>query len=313
MSKLINKETKVENMIYEVRGVQVMLDSDLAELYHCKNGTKDINKAVKRNINRFPDDFYFQLTKEEYENLKFQIGTSNNNTYSRFQTGTLNKNGDKRGSNIKYLPYVFTEQGVSMLASVLRTEVAVEQSIKIMRAFVTMRKYISSGLIEQKYINKMVIKHDEDIKLLQESFDKFQEKKKINEIFFKGQIFDAYYAVLEIFKKANKKLIIIDNYADNKLLDIVKRLNVKVILITSKESYLTSQDIEKYNEQYHNLTIYYNDSFHDRYFILDNKTYYHCGSSLNRLGYKTFSINELSDNEVQKSLLNSAKKIILGE
>ena len=288
------EELKIENMICEVRDVQVMLDSDLAKLYHCKNGTKDINKAVKRNINRFPDDFYFQLTKEEYENLKFQFGTS-----------SLNNHG-----GVRKMPYVFTEQGVSMLASVLRTEVATEQSVKIMRAFVTMRKYISSGLIEQKYINKMVIKHDEDIKLLQESFDKFQEKKRVNEIFFKGQIFDAYYAVLEIFKKANRKLIIIDNYADNNILDIIKRLNTNVILITSKDSYFTNQDIDKYNEQYNNLDIFYDNTFHDRYFILDNKTYYHCGSSLNRLGYKTFSINELSDKDVKTSLSNKIKEII---
>lgn len=135
---------KIEDMIYEVRGKQVMLDSDLANLYHCKNGTKSINLAVKRNINRFPCDFYFQLTIEETEYIN-----------SRFQFETLKL---KQGHNIKYLPFAFTEQGVAMLASVLRTEVAEEVSVKIMRAFVAMRKYISNNLIEQKYINNIVLR-----------------------------------------------------------------------------------------------------------------------------------------------------------
>ncbi len=153
------KEEKIENMIYEVRGKQVMLDSDLAKLYECVNGTKSINLAVHRNAERFPNDFYFQLTPEECKNLKFQFETSKH--------GGVRKN-----------PYVFTEQGVAMLASVLRTPVAIKVSVNIMRAFVIMRKYISNKLIEQKYINNLVIKHEEDIKLLQESFNKFEEKKK---------------------------------------------------------------------------------------------------------------------------------------
>ena len=163
----------IEEKIYEIRGKQVMLDSDLAKLYQCSNGTKDINKAVKRNISRFPKDFYFQLTKDEYYNIL------------RFQNGTLEL---KQGQYSKYIPYVFTEQGVAMLSSVLKTEIATMASINIMRAFVAMRKYISTNLIEQKYINNQVMKNTEDIKLLQESFSKFEEKKQINEIYFKGNI-----------------------------------------------------------------------------------------------------------------------------
>ena len=131
------KDEKLENLIYEIRGVQVMLDSDLARLYECKNGTKQINLAVKRHKDRFPERFVFQLTYEECKNI------------SRFQTETLNKHG----YNIKYLPYVFTEQGVAMLATVIRTDVAAQVSIRIMDAFVLVRKYISSNLMEQKYIN----------------------------------------------------------------------------------------------------------------------------------------------------------------
>ena len=141
MNEVIEKE-QIEDLIYEIRGKQVMLDSDLARLYECANGTKTINLAVKRNIERFPEDFYFQLTKTEYDNLKFQFETSSSNNYG----------------GVRKLPYVFTEQGVAMLATVLRTKVATEVSINIMRAFVLMKKYISNNLLEQKYINDLVLK-----------------------------------------------------------------------------------------------------------------------------------------------------------
>lgn len=162
----------IENLIFEVRGKQVMLDSDLARLYECANGTKTINLSVKRHINRFPDRYMFQLTKEEYSSLRFQFETTKNMS--------------------RTLPYVFTEQGVAMLATILRTKVAEEISIKIMDAFVTMRKYISSSLFEQKYINNLVLEDHEKIKLLETSFNMFEEKEKTNELYFDGQIFDAY-------------------------------------------------------------------------------------------------------------------------
>lgn len=204
MNNIITKEEVIENLIYEVRGVQVMLDSDLAKLYKCANGTKDVNKAVNRNIERFPKDFYFQLTKEEYLNLKFQFGTSR-----------LNNHG-----GVRKLPYVFTEQGVAMLASVLRTSVASSVSVDIMRAFVIMKKYISTNLIEQKYINNLVLEDHDKIKALEISFNKLEEKKKINEIYFNGQIYDAYSKIQDIFKSATNKLILIDAYADNTILDL---------------------------------------------------------------------------------------------
>jgi len=273
----------------------VMLDSDLARLYECANGTKSINLAVNRNIDRFPEDFYFQLTKEEYNNLKFQFETSNSSN---------NLGG------VRKLPYVFTEQGVAMLATVLRTKVASQMSVSIMRAFVTMRKYISSNLIEQKFINKQVLKNTEDIKLLKESFHKFDKKRKVNEIYFNGQIYDAYSKIQEIFQSAMKKLIIIDSYADNTLLDIVKRLNIEVIVITKKDNLLTYQDIIKYNKQYHNLKVIFNNDFHDRYFLIDDKDIYHCGTSINRIGYKTFSITMIGDKEVCNLLFDRVNKII---
>ena len=290
MNNIITKdEVKIENLIYEIRGKQVMLDSDLAKLYECVNGTKTINLAVKRHINRFPERFMFQLTEEEYEKLRFQFETANNMS--------------------RTLPYAFTEQGVAMLATVLRTKVAEEVSIRIMDAFVALKHYISDNLIEQKFVNKQVLKNTEDIKLLKESFRKFEEKRKVNDIYFNGQIYDAYSKIQDIFKSATKKLIIIDAFADNTLLDIVKRLDIEVIIITKKDNLLTKQDIEKYNRQYHNLKVIYNNTFHDRYFLIDEKEVYHCGTSVNRIGYKTFSINLISDEEVCHMLINKIKKI----
>ena len=172
-----------------------------------------------------------------------------------------------------------------MLATVLRTSVASQMSVSIIRAFVTMRKFISTNLIEQKYINNQVLKNTEDIKLLQELFQKFEEKRKDSEIYFNGQIFDAYSKIYEIFNSANEYLIIIDIYADNTLLDIIKRLSAEVVIITKRDNLLTEQDITKYNKQYHNLKVIYDNTFHDRYFLIDKKQVYQCGTSSNRIGY----------------------------
>ncbi len=289
---MIKKDVNIENLIYEIRGVQVMLDSDLAKLYKCANGTKDINKAVKRNIERFPENFMFQLTDEEYSRL-------------RFQTGTSNTKGGRRNN-----PYVFTEQGIAMLSSVLHSETAVTISIKIINAFIAMRKYISTNLIEQKYINDLVLEDHEKIKTLELSFTKFEEKKKVNEIYFNGQIYDAYSKIQEIFDEATKEIIIIDSYADYTLLDIIKRLNVKTTIITKPNNLLTKQDIIRYSKQYNNLKVIYDNTFHDRYFILDNKIVYHCGASVNRIGYKTFSITLINDEEICQALINKVYKII---
>lgn len=296
MNELLLKENeKIENLIYEIRGKQVMLDSDLAKLYKCANGTKTINLAVKRHINRFPERFMFQLTKKEYYDIL------------RFQTETLEL---EQGKYSKYLPYVFTEQGVAMLATVLRTDIAEEVSIKIMDAFVALRRYISSNLLEQKYITNLVLEDHDRINLLENSFQRFEEKRKVNEIYFDGQIYDAYSKIQEILREAKKQIIIIDAYADYKTLDIIKRLNVNVTIITKKDNLLTNQDVLKYNKQYHNLKVVYNNTFHDRYFILDDNIIYHCGASINRIGYKTFSINLISDKDVCNMLTAKINEII---
>ena len=283
-------EIKIESLIYEIRGKQVMLDSDLAKLYQVE--TKRINEAVKNNFEKFPERFSFILTELEMNSLR-----------SKFSTLNINTRGGRR-----YSIRVFTEQGVAMLATILKSKIATSVSIAIMDAFVAMRKYISKDLIEQKYINDMVLKHDSQIMALEKSFNKLEENKKINEIYFDGQIYDAYSKIQEIFKEAKKELIIIDGYADNTILDIIKRLKIDVTVITKPNNLLTKQDILKYNKQYKNLKVKFDSSFHDRYFILDKKTIYHCGASINRIGYKTFSITLIGDDEVCNLLLNKVNK-----
>lgn len=275
----------INNMIYEINGKQVMLDSDLAKLYQCKNGTKTVNQAVKRHIDRFPSDFYFQLTKEDY------------NLILRSQVGTLEL---KQGQYSKYIPYVFTEQGVAMLATILRTDTAAEMSIRIMRAFVSMRRYISSSLLEQKYINNQVMKNTEDIRLLQESFKQFDKNKKLNNIFFEGQLYDAYSLLIDILSSATKNIIIIDNYIDKKFLDICSKINTSFTIYTSK---INENDLNRYNKQYSNIQVKISKKFHDRFIILDNETLYHSGASFKDLGKKCFAINKIENDQILEELL----------
>ena len=279
---VVNETAKIEDLIYEVRGKQVMLDSDLAILYGCKNGTKSINLAVKRHINRFPERFRFQLTIDELQNLRFQTETTNKN----FQM-------------VRNLPYVFTEQGVAMLATVLKTELAEETSIAIMDAFVVMKQYISNNLLEENHINNMVLKHDNEIKLLQDTFDKF--KANNNHIFFEGQIYDAYSLLLDILESSKESIIIIDNYADKKLLDLLSKTNKK-IKVYSKN--MNEELIKKYMSQYNNVEIIENDTFHDRFIIIDNKDLYHCGASFKELGKKCFEISKIENSIILDKIID---------
>ena len=286
-------ENNIENMIYEIRGVQVMLDSDLAKLYECKNGTKDINKAVKRNLDRFPSDFYFQLTKEEY------------NTILRFQNGTLEL---KQGQYSKYLPYVFTEQGTAMLATVIKTESACKVSINIMRAFVKMRHYLNNNNKDIyksiSNINNTLIEHDEKLDYL---FSKFDKKEKL---FLEGFIFDAYLDVINILNEASNEIIVIDNYADINFLDLIRNVKCNIILITKNSNRLSDIEINKYNKEYHNLKVVRNNSFHDRYLIIDKKVIYHLGTSINNIGEKIFMINKLEDETVKNVLIEKILTLI---
>ena len=281
----LKEELNIENMIYEIRGKQVMLDSDLAKLYNVE--TKRINEAVKNNPDKFPGRFSFRLNKIEMENL-----------WSKFSTAKI--------SNMsRSYPRVFTEQGIAMLSTILKSKVAVETSIRIMDAFVKMRKIISSNLIEQKYINELVIKDNERINLLEESFSKLEEKEKINHIFYEGQIYDAYSLLIDIFKEAKKEIIIIDNYADKSILDMITNLNVKITIVTKKFNLLKDIDIKKYNRQYHNLKVIYSDKFHDRFTIIDRKNLYHSGASYKDLGNKCFAITKMEDKEYLEIILKN--------
>ena len=284
---IISNNIKIENMIYEIRGKNVMLDSDLAMLFGYE--TKQLNRQVLRNINRFPENYCFQITDTEYISL-------------RCQNGTL-KNG--RGEHRKYLPYVFTEYGITMLAGILKSELAIKMSLRIVDIFITMKNYINTSLIEQKYFNELTIKNTEDIKLLQESFDKLNTKESNNHIFYEGQIYDSYSLLIDILSRAKKEIIIIDNYAGKKLFDIIKNINVKVKIYTENIDNISK---EKYEKQYNNLEIINTNIFHDRFIIIDNKVLYHSGASFKDLGKKCFAITKIEDNSILKELLNKLKK-----
>ena len=284
-------DINIENMIYEIRGKQVMLDSDLAKLYQCKNGTKEINQAVKNNPNKFPERFAFRINENEFNDLKSNFLTSNKNNYG----------GSRKGHT------VFTEEGVAMLATILHTKVAAKVSISIMDAFVKMRHFIKENAEVFKSLNNIntkLLDHDNKIN---ELFDKFD--KKDNHLFLSNTTFDSYVDILNIFKLAKKKLIIIDNYADINTLNLIKKLNVKVTIISNNKKYLTKEDIDKYKSEYNNLNVIFNNSFHDRYIIIDNKDVYFLGSSINNIGSKISSIIKCNDNDMSTTLLNKVKEI----
>ena len=266
-----------------------MLDADLAILYQFINGTKDINKAVKRNEERFPEDFYFQLNEDEIRNLRFQNGTANVSNMART------------------LPYAFTEQGVAMLSAVLKTNVASQVSVHIMRAFVAMKKYIATNNFSNRISNleTKTIEHDNEIKLLQESFNKLSSKEVNNHIFYEGQIYDAYSLLINILNQSKREIIIIDNYASKELFDIIKDINKNITIITKNIDEIL---IKKYKKQYNNINIIKSDIFHDRFIIIDNEILYHSGASFKDLGNKCFGINKIIDKDILDRLLTEIRK-----
>lgn len=269
----------VESMIYEINGTQVMLDSELARLYQCKNGTKEINQAVRNNPLKFPERFSWVLKDTELEELRSKNLTTNYSKMSRSH------------------PRVFTEQGVMMLATILKSEVAVEVSISIMDAFVKLRRYVSNSLMN----SEMLINHENRILKLETTFNKMQEKEKINTIFFEGQIFDAYVFLLDIFSVAKEEIIIIDNYAGKELLKILKNVDKKIIIISKN---IDNTLVKKYKSEYSNIEFKNIDIFHDRFIIIDRKKLYSCGASFKDLGKKCFAVNEIESEELINNLLN---------
>lgn len=294
--KLIAIENEnIKNLIYTIRGKQVMLDSDVANLYNYK--TKSLNLAVRRNIERFPEEFCFQLNEKELENLRFQIETSKREN---------DKVSSSRGGR-RYLPYVFTEQGVAMLAGVLKSDVAVSVSIKIIKAFISMRKIlINNGQIFDRLVG-LEYKQLENEKNFNKIFNMLNSQENITQkIFFQGQIWDSYSLIVDIIKKANSKISIIDNYVDDSILKMLskKKNGVEAVILTSEKSNISKLDVQKFNKEYPLLKVAKSNKFHDRFIIIDNKELYHVGSSIKDLGKKCFGINKIEDKGIIEKIIN---------
>jgi hypothetical protein len=328
----------IKSKIYTIRGLQVMLDSDLAELYDVETG--NLNKAAKRNINRFPENFMFQLSEEELKILRFQFGISSDvslklqnitsNEYSmtlRSQNATLETSDFRSQSNVRCqnetssseilksqiatsswggkrkLPYVFTEQGVSMLSGVLKSKTAIRISIQIMNAFVSMRKFISANASIFQRVGKVerrLLEHD---KKFEQVFDAIESKNILPDkgIFFEGQIFDAYKFVSDIIRSATNSIILIDNYIDDSILTLFskRKKEVKVTIFTKDISKQLTLDLQKYNSQYPPIEIIEFKQSHDRFIIIDNMKVYHFGASLKDLGKKWFAFSRLDKESVK--------------
>lgn len=281
---------EIKNLIYIVRGKQVMLDSDVARLFGYQ--TKDLNRNVKNNIERFPEYYCFQLTEEEYKSL-------------RCKNFTLNKSG--RGQHRKYMPYVFTEHGITMLAGLLKSNIAINISIKIVNTFIEMRKFlIQNGQVFDR-ISTLEYKQLENEKNFDKIFNMLQNKDDVKQkIFFEGQIWDSYSLIIDIIKKANNKIVIIDNYIDDSILKMLakKKNNVESVIITSEKSNISKLDIQKFNKEYPVLKVAKTKKFHDRFILIDNKILYHCGASIKDLGKKCFAITKIEEEQIINQIIN---------
>ena len=278
----------IQNMIYSVRGKHVMLDSDLAELYKVTTGR--LNEQVKRNLNRFPSQFMFQLTDDEYKSLISQ--------------NAISKKG--RGGR-RTLPYVFTEQGIAMLSAVLKSDIAVDVSIKIMDAFVKMRNFLLSNREMFARLDRIEFKQLETDKKLEEVFNYIATNTEVKQnIFFDGQIYDAFSFIVGLIGKAKKEIILIDNYVDINTLNILCKKNegVNVIIATAGKGNLSSKDINNFNSQYSKLSVKTNKDFHDRFLIIDKTEVYHIGASIKDAGKKSFGITKIEEKDVIISILN---------
>lgn len=285
-NKPIVGPTEIKNLIYTIRGKQVMLDSDLASLYQVE--TKNLNRAVKRNMERFPESFCFQLTDEEAEFLRFQIGTSNVGRGGR-----------------RYLPYVFGEPGIAMLSAVLRSDVAVKISIEIMDAFVEMRRMLMSNASLFHRLDKIELKQIEADGKFEEIFKVLDSGKLHSDkgIFYDGQVFDAYTFVSDIVRSAKRSIILIDNYVDDTVLTLLGKRNdsVTATIYTKNISNQLRLDLQRYNSQYPSIDTQVFTNAHDRFLIIDGTQLYHIGASLKDLGKKWFAFSKM-DIEVGRML-----------
>ena len=277
-SKAIISRQEIESNIYTVRDQQVILDSDLARIYQVE--TKNLNKAVKRNAERFPVSFCFQLTDGEVENLRFQIGTS-----------SLNYGGRR------YLPYAFTEQGIAMLSAILRSEIAIKVSIEIMNAFVEMRRMLISNASLFHRLDKIEIKQLETDQKFEAIFKALESDKLQSEkgIFYNGQVFDAYTFISEIIRSAKSSIVLMDNYVDDTVLTLLgkRNTNVTAMIYTKTISNLLQLDLQRYNSQYPPIEIELFSDAHDRFLIIDDTELYHIGASMKDLGKKWFAFSRM--------------------
>jgi phage regulator Rha-like protein len=299
MEQQIVLENNIENKIFTIRNTQIMLDSDLAKMYGVE--TKVLNQAVKRNIERFPDTFRFQLTDEEF------------GICSRSQIVTLNNDAKvnklQRGQNIKYKHVAFTEQGVAMLSAILRSDTAIQVSIQVINAFVGMRKMlIHNAVLLQRleYVEHKQIITDNNVDKIFTALESGNITPK-QDIFFNGQIYDAYSFVIQLISKANKSIILIDNYVDATVLEMLtkKQKNVNVQIITQANTPIKAIDITKFNQQYPTVSISYSTNFHDRFLLIDRQELYHIGASLKDLGKKCFAFSLIDEKQLIQNLLSN--------
>ena len=290
----------IRRLVYVIRGAQVMLDSDLAMLYQVETGA--LNRAVKRNIGRFPDDFRFQLSKEELENLKCQIGIA---------SSPSNGYGGRRT-----MPFAYTEQGISMLASVLHSEVAVQMSISIMRTFVELRRFYANNAALFDRISSVELRQLEYQRQTNEKFNQVfayigEHTESSEKLFFDGQIYDAHSFLISLIQKASTNIILIDGYVTTETLDMLSKKNagVTVTIITYPGAQLSKNDIQLFNAQYPTLTVKRDASFHDRFLILDSKSVYHIGASLKDAGKKCFGLSLIDDWQIVSQLLSRINSI----
>jgi len=291
-------ENIIRNLIYTVRGQQVMLDSDLAMLYQVE--TRRLNESVKRNIGRFPESFCFQMTREEYNSLKSQIATSK---------------PEGRGGRRK-LPYCFTEPGIAMLSSVLHSDTAINVSVRIMNTFVEMRRFISNNALLFEKISNVELKQLEFQKETDEKFDKVFEyiadhAESEQKIFYDGQIYDAFSLIVSLIQKAKKKILLVDGYVDIKTLNLLakKKKGVDVTIYTHPKTSLSQTDISNFNSQYPKLNVKKTAIFHDRFLIIDDHNVYHIGASIKDAGGKCFGITLIQDQQIASDLISRLKTI----
>lgn len=293
-SIIITTDNQIQNLIYTFRGKQVMIDRDLADLYQVQ--TKRLNEQVKRNIDRFPEDFCFHLDENEKNELVANCDRFKSLKYS--------------SSN----PYVFTEQGIAMLSAVLRSESAIKVSIKIMNAFIKMRHFLISNANIFERLDRVELKQLETDQKLERVFNYIATNTEVKQnIFYNGQIYDAFSFIVNLIKKAKTKLILIDNYVDVNTLNLLckKDMSVEVIIITAGKGSLTTKDIKKFNDQYPKLSVKVMNDFHDRFIIIDEIEVYHIGTSIKDAGNKSFGITKIEEKTLIQSLIDKISQMCI--